>query len=269
MLTEDYKSMLMTVRASKKLGQHFLINPEVAKAEARYAEGKRVVEMGPGLGILTDALCSVSKNVVAVERDRKVFELLRENISAPNLKLINADFFDIDYKELGNPEIMVSNIPYNLSSKTIGWLAEHGTEAVLCLQKEFVEHMLAEPDTRDYSKLSVITRLQFNVSHVLDVPLKDFYPVPNVNSIVAHIKPKQHLIEPDALSIIGAIMSHKKKKVRNAINDARSALSIDPKEARKLSDSVPFANERLFKLEPEKIMEIVYSIKEFKRRLIT
>ncbi len=260
MTAEEYKSIIRTIRVSKKLGQHFLINEDVARAEARYAEGRRALEMGPGLGILTRALCSVAKSVVAVERDRALYEMLVQNMDAPNLELINADFFDVGYDRLGGADIMVANIPYNLSSKTIGWLADRGMEAVLCLQKEFVEHMLAEPDTRDYSKLSVIAHLQFDVSRVLDVPLNDFYPVPNVDSVVAHIKPKKRLMRPELIAIIGAIMSHKKKKVRNAVVDAEKALSLSREDARRLSDAVPFSNERLFKLDPAKIMEIAESI---------
>ena len=262
---EDYKSMVQNIRALKKLGQHFLLNEQVAKVEARYASGKRVVEMGPGLGILTRELCAVAKNVTAVERDPRLYEMLAESLSAGNLKLISSDFFDLEYGALGNPEIMVSNIPYNLSSKTIGWLAEHGMEAVLCLQKEFVEHMLAEPDTRDYSRLSVITHLQFDVSNVIDVPQSDFYPPPNVDSKVVHIKPNSKLLTHSELYIITSIMSHKKKKVRNSIMDAEKALGLSKEDAYRLADSVPSSGERLFKLEPIKIMEIAKSIDGFKK----
>ncbi len=265
MSAEDYKSIIRTIRVSKKLGQHFLINEDVARAEARYAEGRRVVEMGPGLGILTAQLCSVAKKVVAVERDSALYEMLSERIDSQNLKLINADFFDVGFRDLGNPDMMVANIPYNLSSKTIGWLAERGMEAVLCLQKEFVEHMMAEPDTRSYSKLSVVAHLQFEVKHVMDVPLDNFYPVPNVDSVVVHIKPKKVLMDPAIISIIGALMSHKKKKVRNAVMDAADSLGMSKDGARSLSDSVPYSDARLFKLEPEKIVEIARGIREFKR----
>ena len=132
-------------KASKRMGQNFLMSTDIARMEASYAERKCVVEFGAGSGILTKELCALAKSVIAVEKDTRLFNILREKLDFPNLKLINSDFFDLGGETFNGCNIMVSNVPYSLSSKTISWLAEKQMEAVLCLQKDFVGHMLARP----------------------------------------------------------------------------------------------------------------------------
>ena len=160
-----------TMRTKKSLGQVFLVNPAVAEAEAAHSYDKTVLEVGPGPGILTAALCKNAKKVIAVEKDSLMCTILKHNVKSDRLRLINKDFFETTDDEIGlkSIDIMISNIPYNLSSSVIGWLGEKRMQAVLCLQKEFVDHMLAQPDTHNYSKLSVFTTLMFKVTKIMNV----------------------------------------------------------------------------------------------------
>ncbi|MGI0134012.1 MAG: 16S rRNA (adenine(1518)-N(6)/adenine(1519)-N(6))-dimethyltransferase RsmA [Candidatus Micrarchaeaceae archaeon] len=252
---QSYVSLAKEFGASKRLGQNFLLDADVAKKEAQYAIDKTVVELGPGLGILTRELCKVAKEVIAVERDTRLYDELSSTIKAKNLTLVNGDFFEVGTKTKG-AEIMVANIPYNLSSKTIMWLAEHRMPALLCLQKEFVEHLLAKPDTRDYSRLSVVCSLEFKIYGIMDLSNEMFYPVPKVSSSVVFMKPTGDRIQKNVMDMIGLLMNHKKKKIRNAFADSSAALGIGKAEAFKIADRLSGAGHRAFKMEPEEILAI-------------
>jgi len=267
-MPNEYIQIAKSIRPSKRLGQSFLINEEIARKEAAYGVGKRVLELGPGLGILTKELCKVAKSVTAVEKDSRVYMMLNGMLDCGDrIKLINDDFFNISFEELSNNDIMISNVPYNLSSKVIAWLSKARMPALLCLQKEFVEHMLAHSNTRKYSKLSVLSELEFSIYKIMDVKAGNFYPMPKVDSSIVFIKPKSHAVKGGVSGTIGLLMNHKKKKLRNAIIDSRSALGITEEEASSIADSVAHSSERVFKISPEKLEEIADEIsREVKKR---
>ena len=246
---------IKALRANRKLGQNFMVNEAIADSEAEYASGRSVVELGPGLGILTARLCARAKRVVAVERDARLYNVLSEELKFDNLTLINGDFFKQPDSIFDGCDIMVSNIPYNLSSKTISWLAKYRIEALLCVQEEFAEHMLAKPDTKKYSKLSVTTSLMFYAYMMMRVPRNNFYPVPRVDSTLVYLKPKEVEISPKVLKIISLVMEHKKKSLRNALIDSREALGITHSRAVEIASSLELGENRVFKLTPEDLLK--------------
>jgi 16S rRNA (adenine1518-N6/adenine1519-N6)-dimethyltransferase len=252
----DYKRFIRSIGAHRSFGQNFLVSKEIAAMEARYAKGLNVVEFGPGLGILTKELCRTARMVVAIEKDRRLFDLLSSELSSSKLRLINSDFFDVDANTLGKIDIMVSNIPYNLTSKVIYWLGSRDIPALLCVQKEFAEHMLAKPDTRNYSKLSVMAALRFKVHRIRDVHAGNFYPMPRVDSCIVYLAPKGDLIGKRASEIISLIMSHKKKRLRNAIIDSAKGLGITKGRAKAISAGLDEHDARPFQLEPQAILRI-------------
>ncbi|MCW6159850.1 MAG: 16S rRNA (adenine(1518)-N(6)/adenine(1519)-N(6))-dimethyltransferase RsmA [Candidatus Micrarchaeales archaeon] len=260
MEASDYRELIRSMRISKKLGQNFLINKRVAKTEANFGMDRKVIEMGPGLGILTRELCKVAKSVLAVEKDHALYDYLSGELKGRNLELINDDFFKVPARRLSGFDIMIANIPYNLSSKTLMWLGEKGMPAVLCLQKEFVDHMLAKPDSKDYSRLSVMCALQFTVTPVIDVPANDFYPEPRVSSSVVFLRPKKTKVGRAVLGIITLIMEHKKKKVRNAVLDSEKMLGLTKERAERVLDSLPHSDMRAFQLSPEELLGIARHI---------
>ena len=243
-------------RSNKRLGQVFLISDRVAEIEAAHAEGKTVLEIGPGQGILTRALCAQAKKVIAVEKDFRIYTILKHEMNAKNLVLINKDFMEVTDKEIGfgKIDIVIANIPYNLSSSIIGWLSEKHMQAVLCLQKEFVEHMLAKPDTNSYSKLSVMTSLLFRVTKIVSVPKGSFRPIPKIDSVVIYLKPIREPFAGREEELIGLIMQHKKKTVRNAIIDSKSSLGMDKDQVSAIANKVSKRDQRVFKLSPEEIL---------------
>lgn len=246
----------MRSRKAKKMGQVFLMNREVAIAEAAHAYGKTVLEMGPGKGMLTEELCRNAKKVIAVEKDLQLYEYLMGILRYKNLKLIHSDFFDVGKEdlELEDVDIMISNVPYNASSMVIKWLYENNMEAVLCLQKEFIEHMLANEDTHNYSKLSVMTHLSFSVTEIMNVDRKDFRPIPRVDSKLIYLKPKANRIGKREEEVIGMLMQHKKKTVRNALLDSHRYLGTDKKELDKIAQGLESKDKRPFKLSPKEIL---------------
>ncbi len=245
----------MNFKANKKLGQNFLTNKNVAFAEAAHGEDKVVLEIGPGKGILTEELCNVAKRVIAIEKDERLYNYLSSSLQRANLTLINKDFFDCTEEELSldSIDILIANIPYNLSSKVISWLYEHKLEAILCLQKEFVEHMLATEGNKSYSKLSVMSALSFKITPMMKVPKRSFFPKPKVDSQVIFIKPKEEIISKKEEEIISLIMQHKKKLLKNAVLDSKENLNIEIKELEKLFLENPSYNKRVFKLSPERL----------------
>ncbi|MGC8676318.1 MAG: 16S rRNA (adenine(1518)-N(6)/adenine(1519)-N(6))-dimethyltransferase RsmA [Candidatus Micrarchaeia archaeon] len=256
---------MLEFKPKKSLGQSFLVSRHVAEIEAAHASGKNVLEIGPGLGILTKELCSVAKKVVAVEIDPLLYSNLRHSIRAENLKLLNKDFFKTEAEELelGSTDIMIANIPYKLSSKTIAFLHRHRLQAVLCLQKEFVEHMLAKPGTHKYSKLSVMSQLSFSMTKIADVPRGNFRPVPKVDSSVVYIKPKGE-ISADEEQMISRIMQHKKKTLRNAVIEALESAGMRRDDASKAAERIAgkTPEERVFKLEPTALLELAKEMRK-------
>ena len=247
------------MRPKKSLGQSFLTNLAVAQAEAEHADGKRVLELGPGYGILTKELCARAKSVVAVEIDRSLYSLLKSEIACENLRLINKDFFAATPAELGldKTDIMISNVPYMLSSKVIEFLAKHRLQAVLCLQKEFVEHMLAESGTGKYSRLSVTSQLCFSMTALMDVPSGNFVPAPKVDSKIIYLKPREVKLSKKESEAINLLMQHKKKTVRNAILDTHV------KGARELAEKLGNKDERVFKLSPQQILDVARDLASY------
>jgi 16S rRNA (adenine1518-N6/adenine1519-N6)-dimethyltransferase len=251
---------------SKKLGQNFLVNKRVAVAEAMHAYGKAVLEIGPGYGILTEELVKRAKHVIAVEKDHFLYSLLSTKLRKKNLELIEGDFFKVESSLKTNDiDIVISNIPYNLSSKVIEWLALNKKEALLCMQKEFIEHMLAVSGSKKYSKLSVYAQLSFSMTKLMDVPRGNFRPMPKVNSALIYLKPKNKEISGDGLLVIGMLMQHKKKELKNAIVDSAKQLGLSKEEAAKLSSMLANKEKRVFKMSPDELLSTANEILKLRK----
>ncbi len=245
--------MKLSAFSKKKLGQNFLICEDVAKLAAAYGRGRNVLELGGGTGILTKQLCLQANTVLSVEIDQDLCEELKK-INQPNLRIVCDDFFSIKESKLTGFDILIANIPYNLSSKTLFWLSSHSMEGVLCVQKEFAEHMLAKPGTRSYSKLSVFSQLSFSIETILNVPAACFRPKPKVDSILLHIRNTGN-ITSETWSYVRLLMEHKKKTVTNAVMDSHNQLGMTKAEARSIASKLD-CKERVFKLKPNEILDL-------------
>jgi 16S rRNA (adenine1518-N6/adenine1519-N6)-dimethyltransferase len=182
----------------KSLGQNFIIDLEVLDRMSEIAEltkNDEVLEIGAGLGTLTTYLAETAKRVVAIEKDKRLFEKLRISIHhRPNLELIMGDVLKINFRELftGNKMKVISNLPYSISSPILIKLLENRdivSRLVIMIQREVGERITARPGGRDYGSISVLLQTFFDISIELLVHPEAFWPKPKVDSVVLKLNP--------------------------------------------------------------------------------
>lgn len=251
--------------ARKRFGQNFLVDQQViadivgAVAPAR---DDRVVEIGPGLGALTDPLLQRLDHLHVVEIDRDIIARLRPRYSPQRLTIHQGDALDFDFSSLvaeaGKPLHVVGNLPYNISTPLLFHLAgfaECVYDMHFMLQKEVVERLVAEPGSSDFGRLSVMLQYRFVIDWLLDVPPECFTPAPKVDSAVVRLIPRP----PDDLSakdearfaaIVSAAFAQRRKMLRNNLkgilsDDGFAALGIAPTaraEELSVADYIRIAN---------------------------
>lgn len=191
---------------SKALGQNFLINPDVcpAMADSLCAEGKiGVIEIGPGLGVLTKELCRVAERVVSIELDKRLLPVLGETLAdCSNLEIVNADVMELDLKQLISEKFsdcdsvkVCANLPYYITSPIIMMLLESELpvdEIVVMVQKEAGERLCAEVGTRGAGAVTVAVNYYAESEILFDVMRESFVPSPKVDSVVIRLKVRSH-----------------------------------------------------------------------------
>lgn len=181
------------IKMSKKLGQNFLIKrgivDEIVKA-ANLHDGEPVLEIGPGIGTLTQGLAQSGANVTAIELDTRLLEVLDTTLAQyGNVKIVHGDVLKLDVLSIMNhePFKVVANLPYYITTPIIMSLLESQLpieRLVVMVQKEVALRMVAKPGTKDYGALSVAVQYYTKPDIVLDVPPKSFLPAPAVTSSV-------------------------------------------------------------------------------------
>lgn len=234
--------------ARKRFGQNFLIDPQVigdivnAVAPQR---GDRVVEIGPGLGALTEPLLKRVDRLHVVEIDRDIIARLKQRYSPEKLIIHEGDALAFDFGTLcppgGGRLHVVGNLPYNISTPLLFHLASYADcvhDMHFMLQKEVVERMVALPGTPDFGRLSVMLQYRFVMDWLLDVPPESFDPAPKVDSAVVRLipRPAAELLAADEArfsSLVSAAFAQRRKMLRNnlkgIVDDAGfAALGIAP-----------------------------------------
>ncbi|MBI5159222.1 ribosomal RNA small subunit methyltransferase A [Candidatus Micrarchaeota archaeon] len=258
------------MRRSKRLGQNFLVDERIIEKEVAHArvEGKSVLEIGAGTGNLTEKLAEKAGKLVAVEKDGKLIPELRERLKQfKNVEIIHADFLEMSGEELKGFDVVVSNVPYSISSPLLFKLLDVEFErAVLCLQKEFVDRMLAQPGERNRARLSVTTQVQFKVEKLERVSRNSFNPVPKVDSAVIMLERKKARLGEFDKKIVLALFQHKKKKVANALVDSAGVLGVERGELKarlkECSETGALQEERVFNLSNEQILMLSEKIRK-------
>ena len=181
------------IKMSKKLGQNFLIKRGIVDEIVRAAEltpGEPVLEVGPGIGTLTQGLAQSGADVTAIELDRRLLEVLDTTLASyDNVRIVHGDVLKIDVPTIMNhkPFKVVANLPYYITTPIIMSLLESKLpieRLVVMVQKEVALRMVAQPGTKDYGALSVAVQYYTEPDIVLDVPPKSFLPAPAVTSSV-------------------------------------------------------------------------------------
>ena len=218
-------------RTKKSLGQNFLLDPNIAERIVSYAgdiKNHNVIEVGPGLGIMTKLILNKGVNrLVAIEKDERlsrIHDKLQKD--HPEYKCIYGDVLDIDMESLSSktPTKMIANLPYNISVILLLKLLNHihhYKKLVLMFQKEVASRLVASPCTKSYSTLSVLVQLLCNVEKVEDLPPEVFTPSPKVFSSVVEITPLQdqrYNVNYRHLSQMLKLLFHcKRKNIRNSL----------------------------------------------------
>ena len=181
------------IKMSKKLGQNFLIKRGIVDEIVHAAEltvGEPVLEVGPGIGTLTQGLAQSRADVTAIELDRRLLEVLDTTLASyDNVRIIHGDVLKLDVPTIMNhkPFKVVANLPYYITTPIIMSLLESKLpieRLVVMVQKEVALRMIAKPGTKDYGALSVAVQYYTEPDIVLDVPPKSFLPAPAVTSSV-------------------------------------------------------------------------------------
>jgi len=220
----------------KRLGQNFLIDRNILKKIAdscAISPEQYLVEIGPGLGGLTQELARCCRGVLAIEIDASLEPILRTLVTdEPNIRIIFQDVLKVDIetelqRAFGLPEILpyqvCANIPYNITTPILFKLLEncpHMQSATLMMQKEVGERIMAVPGNKDYGRLTLSTAYYADVQHIMSVSHHCFHPKPEVDSVVLKIvpqHPKKVSINNEELfkSFITAAFQKRRKTILN------------------------------------------------------
>ncbi len=257
--TFDVKGLIRQHRLAlsrQRLGQHFLVDgPALSRIAAELPAGPsdKIFEIGAGLGALTEPLLDTGATVYAVERDARFLTVLTDRFkSRDNLQLVRSDILNMDMGSYAMGEEkslwVVGNLPYSLTGPILEFLLANRRwvrRAVLMIQKEVAERMVAGPGGKECSSLSITTRLAFTPSIVFLIPPTSFYPKPKVTSAVIRLEPLDKPVVPigeeeKIIRLVRRVFMHRRKTLQNSLlmSDlgfekeqvvaALAALKIDP-----------------------------------------
>lgn len=219
----------MTVRAKKHLGQHFLKDENIASkiADSLSLQGyQHILEIGPGMGVLTKYLLKKDKKIWVVEIDTESIDYLRNHFLHLSDRIINADFLKMDLTNYFNKEplAIIGNFPYNISSQIVFKAIENRDqipEFSGMFQKEVAQRIAAPPGNKTYGILSVLTQAFYNVSYLFTVPPSVFNPPPKVDSGVIRLERKKDYELPvDAaffFRVVKTAFNQRRKTLRNSL----------------------------------------------------
>lgn len=218
----------------KSLGQNFMIDANILRNMIQHAnidKNAGVIEIGPGIGSLTEQLAIHAKKVVAFEIDQRLLPILNETLADyDNVDIHHADFlktdvhtFIADYFDVKSPLHIVANLPYYITTPIIMNVLEQNipfNSMTLLLQKEVAERMAAKPNTKAYGSLSIAVQYYTTSKVVMDVPKTAFMPQPNVTSSVLHLEkrsvPFVDLVDESLFfEIVRAAFFHRRKNLKN------------------------------------------------------
>lgn len=222
--------------ADKTFGQNFIIDPSVVDKISDLAQvdqNTAVMEIGPGLGGLTEYLCYKAKKVISIEIDGHMIEILKKTVGHfENLEVIHKDFLQFDSshwiakeKEAGLFVAVCANLPYYITTPILFQLFESPVlpdSITVMMQKEVAMRFSAKPSTKDYNALSVIVQYLFNVQLVLNVPKQVFLPMPKVDSAVIRFTPKvKREIKNQAqfFELVKACFKQRRKTLTNNLSE--------------------------------------------------
>jgi 16S rRNA (adenine1518-N6/adenine1519-N6)-dimethyltransferase len=261
MSVEEAKRLLRRFRIvpNRLLGQNFMVEPALFEKLSDYAalnKGDVVLDAGAGFGFLSRFLADKCRGVVAVEKDPRVAEALREQLNGvANVAIVEGDVLKVALPEFNK---LIAIPPYYLSSRLVRWLLERKVEcAVLILQREFANRLVASVGSEDYGWLTVVAYHSAEVELLDAVPKELFYPQPEVDSVIVRLVPwkKAPFEVNDATffrQMVRWLFNQRNKKLDNAfVPFLKSTLKLSKEEAKKRACALPFGERRVRELAPK------------------
>jgi 16S rRNA (adenine1518-N6/adenine1519-N6)-dimethyltransferase len=258
LLLKQYKTF-----PKRRLSQNFIVNSDVLQRLVSYAPLSRestVLEIGAGLGFLTKILARKCRKVIAVEIDPLLYNILVKELGEfNNIDLVLGDILKISVAPFDQ---VISIPPYHISSKILFWLLRKPIKcAVLILQKEFADRLVAEVGSDDYGKLTVYTYYKAYVELLETVSRKEFYPQPNVDSVIVRLRPKESkpfVIHNEQVftDLLQVMFTQRNKRARNALIPYFIKHGYAKEDAKKLVNTCISSSKRVRELAPEDFGEI-------------
>lgn len=244
----------------KKFSQHFLINLKAAKMIVDYLDlksGQRVLEIGPGKGVLTKYLLEKKAKVFGVELDRDLCKYLQEKFrDDENLKVINQDILKFDSKKLAEKEgnlKVIGNLPYQITSPILEYLIQNREVidlAILTVQKEVAKRICAKPDTSDWSPLSIGVQIFSTPEILFNLKPNSFFPPPKVDSAVIRLefleKPRVPVELPFFTGLVKSLFTQRRKNILNSLS---RSLGLNKDKVKAILEEV--------KIEPQSRAEVL------------
>ena len=225
------------IRAQKKLGQNFLVDFNIKSkiiSALNIDSTDTILEIGPGYGALTKEVLNLASEVYAVERDPKLCVVLNDEFQGVSkLNIIHSDILKISISDFakGNKLKVLGNLPYYITSKILFFLIEQRefvSEAVLTMQREVADRILAEPGSKEYGRLTVGIRFFADAEKLFDIKPQCFYPVPDVISSVIKIKFDKQInnaVDSDLfLGLVKVLFQERRKSVLNGLKLLKNPL---------------------------------------------
>ncbi len=251
MKLSEIDATLREIRVSpvKTLGQNFLHDGNLARWIVEKAElipEDYVVEIGPGLGALTQFVLDAGARVLAIEKDQRLANFLRRRFTNDRFEILHADALDFDIRRLfAQPRVkLLGNLPYNISSQLVLKFTKYPSPislSLLMLQKEMARRLSASPGTSDYGALTLIVQHHYRVDYLRTVPASVFLPQPDVDSAFVRISARAPDELPDHdpetfLRLVRRGFSQRRKQLRNLLredvpnwDEASSAVGFEPR----------------------------------------
>ena len=266
---------MQQVRAKKYLGQHFLKDLNVARKIAETLTEGPVLEIGPGMGVLTQFLLqNPNIDLTAIEIDRESVAYLHEYY--PKLKLIEGDFLKLNLNEVFPTDSfsVIGNYPYNISSQIFFKVLEYRERIPVCsgmIQKEVAERLASKPGKKEYGILSVLLQAYYNIEYLFTVDEYVFAPPPKVKSAVIRCtrNERQSLGCDEELfkQVVKTAFNQRRKQMRNSLRVESLKLKverswIDDSEKLKEFYSDPIFNKRPEQLSVEEFIELTLKIEK-------
>ena len=248
----------------KRFGQHFLIDKRIRDAMITAAEPKsedRILEVGPGLGFLTEELVRQAGQVVAVEKDRTLAKYLKDHFRrVRNLTVIQGDALTVETSGFTK---LVSSPPYNISSKLVLFITKSRFKsAVLLFQDEFVKRLTAISGSREYGRLTVALQTYANAEIIMKAPRSAFYPSPKVDSALITITPRNYTVQINDPSLfedlVRSLFSQRRRKLSTVLR--KYLENKYPSSFSSVLSQLIIPEKRVYQMNPNELIELANEI---------